>query len=276
MLRQRQKLIGIAVAMLCSLFLFGMVNSSEALEILSLYSTSNEYDWGNGGWHSARVEVDEGNCYVVWYVGSSEDDIEYHSTDWISEPNRSATFSDYLSGHIIGEKHIIAAYLTKYREDERLWQFTPFTWYATKVYKPEFEAYEQLGVGGGVYLYSLDYSHPYITPTGEASAYNNSNAPRTVFHRFRHLVTGPNHFKIDREDITNGELKHIPLPDSGYSASIPSRLSISIDSGEPGEIYRSQVYMRLEVAGFDDEKKRERKVNWFAGADETFVREDDE
>ena len=271
----RLKSIGIAVAMLCSLFLFGMVNSSEALEILSLYSTSNEYDWGNGGWHSARVEVDEGNCYVVWYVGSSEDDIEYHSTDWISEPNRSATFSDYLSGHITGEKHIIAAYLIKYREDLGLWQFTLFTWYATKVYKPEFEAYEQLGVGGGVYLYSLDYSHPYITPTGEAYAYNRSNAPRSVFHKFRHKVKGP-HIDKTEKDITNGEERYIPLPDSGYSAFVPSRLSISIDSGEPGEKYRSQVYMRLEMIGFDDEKKRERKVDWFAGADEWFEREDEE
>lgn len=274
MLRQRQKSIGIALAIF-SLFLFGINNSSDALEILSLYPTANTYDWGNGGWHSARVEVDEGDCYVSWYMQSSNQDIEHLSTTWISEPNRSATFGDYFSGDITGEEYTIGAYLRKYREDVGLWQVTPFTTYDTKVYKPEFEAYEQLGVSGSVYLYSLDYSHPYITPTGEVYTYNNSNAPRTVFHRFRHLVTGPNHFKIDREDITNGEPKHIPLPDSGYSASIPSRLSISIDSGEPDGEYRSLVYMRLEVAGFD-EKKRERKVDWFAGADEWFTRDDEE
>lgn len=197
-------------------------------------------------------------------MGSSEDDIEYHSTEWISEPNRSAIFGDYLSGDIKGEEYTIAAYLRKYREDVGLWEYTLFDWYDTKVYKPKFKAIDQFGVSGSVYLYSLDYSYPNITPTGEAYAYNNSNEPRYVFHRFRHTVTGPNNFIIDREDITNGEEKHIPLPDSGYSASVPSKLSISISGGEPVEDYRSQVYMRLEVAG-EDENKVEMVMHFTTG-----------
>ena len=248
------------------------VNKCEALEIISLYSTSNEYDWGNGGWHSARVEVDEGDCYVLWYINS-----EHHSTDWISEPNRSTTFGDYLSGDITGEEHTISAYLVKYREDVGLWQFTLFTSYDTKVFKPEFEAYRQLGVSGSVYLYSLDYSHPYITPSGEAYAYNNSNAPRSVFHRFRHRVTGPN-INVTEEDTTideNGTENSISLSNSGYSASVPSNFSISINDGVPGEEYNSQVYMRLEVTGHDD-NNRWKKVDWYAGADEKFTFPQDE
>lgn len=265
-----RKAIGI-VGIICSLCLVGVINNTHALEIISLYSLYNEYDWGFGGWHSAYVEVDEGDCYVSWYVQRPKQDIEHLSTTWISEPNRSATLGTYFPGDIKGEEYTIGAYLIKERKDVGLWQFTPFTTYDTKVFKPEFEANEQLGVSGSVYLYSLDYSHPYITPTGEAYAYNNSNGPRSVFHRFRHKVTGTN-INIRKIDKTNEEEEFIPIPPSGYSASLPADFSISIITGEQGEEYRSQVYMRLEVLG-ENEEKQARKVDWYAGADETFERD---
>jgi len=62
------------------------------------------------------------------------------------------------------------------------------------VYRPEFTTSTQLGVSGSVYLYKIDYSHPYISPSGEAYTHNTGNEwgfSRTIFHRFRHEVRGP-------------------------------------------------------------------------------------
>ena len=47
----------IAIAMPCSILLFG-INSSDALEITAMYEIGTGDDWGDGGWHTGRVEVD--------------------------------------------------------------------------------------------------------------------------------------------------------------------------------------------------------------------------
>ena len=162
----------------------------------------------------------------------------------------------------------------KYRDPPGLWQFTAFTSYTVKVYKPEFEALRKLNVSGGVYLYSLDYSFPCITPSGEAYAYKNRNAvgARSVFHRFIHQVKGPGINKREKDETPGGSMLLAP---SGYTASIPSNFSISLNGGLPEKEYNSQVYMRLQMTG-QAENRRVRTVDWFAGADEWFMFPPDE
>ncbi len=252
------KSIGIAIAIICSLF-FVDVKKSDALEIITWSETSTAYDWGSGGWHSGRIEVDEGDCYAVFYVNNV-----FHSKTWISAPNTSADFTAYLQGDIMGTEHTLSAHLVNFP------QFTPFEHYDVKVYKPDFEAVTKLNVSGAAYLYSLDYSHPYITPSGDVNGYYTGAKLRQVFHRFRHILKGPGINK-DEQDVTPGG-DPIQLPRSGYSASIPGTLSFSLIRGESDQEYTSQVYVRLEVSGQDDQGV-ERKVNWFAGANEGFTSE---
>ncbi len=254
----------LTAAVLAAFMFVGFVQSGNALEILSLYpTTSSVYDTGGMGvWHAAKVEVDEGDCYVSWYVGSSGDDIEHHSTNWISEPDRSATFGDYLSGDIKGEKYFIAAFLYKYREDERLWEFTPFTWYDTRIFKSKvISGFQNTGVYGWVELERHYHDGSNIVVDGWGYAYNPSdNVTCDAASWFRH-----SEYREDHNGVlvaTGWELQDPPFnpqiaiprtplpPSKGYSDSGSSYINYPVG----GDIGRDQViilnaHVHLEVHG---------------------------
>ena len=65
---QKLQSIGIAVAMLCSLFLFGMVNSSQAREIIDFPSDTEDTSYGGYTYHMAYLKTDVPFYCVWWYV----------------------------------------------------------------------------------------------------------------------------------------------------------------------------------------------------------------
>lgn len=94
--------IGIAVAMLCSLFLFGMVNSSQAAEITWFY-----VDNGASGCY-ASLTADEDIMWIDWYVKQTyplpeEEDPDF---EWVHTSMHGAGITSvyenigWLEGHI--------------------------------------------------------------------------------------------------------------------------------------------------------------------------------
>ena len=97
--------IGIAIAMLCSLFLFGMVSSSEAASITSLSSYATA-DWGNGGYVGASLTADEDIYVIDWYI----DNTRIKTTDHYHSPTRSVyVYLDTHTGGIKGVKYEVKA-----------------------------------------------------------------------------------------------------------------------------------------------------------------------
>lgn len=241
----RLKSLCIAVSMLCSVFLIFYVNSSEAASITSLGASAGD-DWGEGGTISGHLGTDEDVDYINWYVNDAH---EYTSmlgngTTWVNADLGAFT------GSISGEMYTVRAVAHFWDEDSGEWLSDEDT-YDVKVYRPESDASTQLDVSGSVYLHSIDYSVGYISPSVSAYAYNNGNEwdyRRYIFHRFRHLVTGPNINRNEEDETLDGS-QELEAGASGYSAYTPSNFSIYIGDGIAGKEYTSTVYVRLEVSG---------------------------
>lgn len=103
MLRQRQKSIGIAIA-ICSLFLFGMVNSSEAFEITESPSNSNTYIYGGWTYATFYVETSEPHFSVSWYI----DGVHAYSSGDGTTTSASYCPTNTLSGDIKGVTYQIS------------------------------------------------------------------------------------------------------------------------------------------------------------------------
>ncbi len=81
--------IGIAVAMLLSLSLFGMVKSSQGFEIEEMYpSYGGYYDYTGNLYHSAYVKTDEPFFVVDWYINE-----KYIDSSWGDNVTTDAYFS---------------------------------------------------------------------------------------------------------------------------------------------------------------------------------------
>ena len=245
MLRLRS--IGIAIAMFCSLLPMFFVNSIEAAEITSL-SASVPDDWGSGANVSAHLGTDTDILYIDWYVDDDHEISTMHSrgTRWVN------VHMGPFIGNIKGNVYTIKAVVTfwDHVDNNNNAFVSDDASYDIKVYRPVFDTGTKLDVSGSVYCYSIDYSHPYISPSGDASAYNNGNEwnyRRDIFHRFRHQVTGPgiNREKTDETPGGSQKLKN----GKSYHASIPSNFPIYVGDGELGQRYTSDVYMRLQVSG---------------------------
>lgn len=236
----RLQSIGIAVAMLCSLLLNGIVNNSDAFEITSLTVSVND-DTGNGSSAYGHVYTDDPYFMVDWYV-----DGEWVDSSWGHGGTTYASFSSAaLTGSLKGEEYTIKAVAWSLNGDDDTSSYD-FT-----VYRPESDRSTQLGVWGSVQLSSISYSNGYISPSGSANASNDGNEwgkSRDIFHRFRHEVNGPGINRVE-EDETEGGVSIRLKENNSYYAYIPSHFSIFIGDGVWGQWYTSNVYMRLKVSG---------------------------
>ena len=94
----------LAIMIICSLFLIGYINSSEAAQITSL-SASVPDDWSSGANISAHLGTDEGVDYIDWYVDNAHRQTSMHSNGTTSVNVDLGSFT----GDIQGEKYEIKA-----------------------------------------------------------------------------------------------------------------------------------------------------------------------
>ena len=236
-------------AILAVFMLLTFIGSSEAIEIEELRSyndTNEEYDWGNPSF-TFYVRTNEPYGGITWSANGN-----YENGILGNGESRDHYFSfSNLPGDIKGNYYEIEVYVWAIDAEGNTTRDTAT--YDFTVYKPVVRSSTKLGVYGYECLYSIVYNHPYITPSGYAYARNNGNEwnfNRTIFHRFRHLVTGPRINKME-EDETEGGVQKLK-ENKPYRASIPSHFPIYVGDGRDDEEYTSNVYMRLEVAGRSD------------------------
>ncbi len=110
--------MALAITIICSVFLFTLVNNSEAIEITSLYPSNGQYyNYAGYLYPSACVETDEPFSDVWWYindvhVGTSNGDI--------NNPQTTACFSAgsfYYPGSPFGTSYEVKAVVQSFMDE---------------------------------------------------------------------------------------------------------------------------------------------------------------
>ena len=121
----RIKSILIAIAMICSLLLIGIVNNSEAFEIIDFPSDLEAQSWGGYSMYSAYLKTDVPYLWVEWWIGDTLVDIEWGDgtkTQSYYSPN------DLTPGHVQGTKYKITGYATFTDVEDVDWDALPWNW----------------------------------------------------------------------------------------------------------------------------------------------------
>ena len=269
-------------AVLAAFMLISFVGNSHAFEIEEMTTDSEDYNHGDsqGIWHLCHVKTSAPYWAVDWYI-----DDQPQKTSWgdSEDPQVDAYFWPYwLTGTITGKEYTIKAIAYPLNDEAPNGGTQVTQSYTLTVYQVRNDSSTKLDVWGNVTLYSLKYEHPYITPDGDAVAYNKGNEwnkIRRIFHRFVHQVTGPNVQREEVDETPGGQVVKL-MKGKRYDAPIPSFFPIYIGDGESEQEYNSKVYMRLEVSGEYKVKNPNggsvdifAKRDWFVGADEWFTSE---
>lgn len=264
------KSFALTIAVLSSVFLFGMVNNSDAqIEIIDMY-TPSEID--SNGWLCpyAYIETDKPFDGVDWFIGDPNDDnLSWRSTTGGDGVNTRAWFypdgSD-CPGHIKGTKYRVAARPWYYDDDTNCWwdrEFRDFRVFEAKSIdgikdevEDDWEKPNVTGVYGYVELSRHYHDGSGIVMEGSVYARNGTEEDCTVRSIFRHTRMDAGGFKKqDPEDGPNNELPPSEPLFAGqtYSDSANSsylRFPVPM-GGVIGDLdsYRLNAHVHLEVHG---------------------------
>ena len=186
MLRQRQKSIGIALAIF-SLFLFGINNSSEAIQIVefrSYYDTHEEYDYGDP-YFTFYVQTDVPYDKFIWYVYDydTEETREVGSNHGCGvKAEHYFSISD-LYGETKGKKYVIGVKaLKKVRIGDREWMSYAIDTYNFRVFKVTLARNNGTGRNTGASGHAKIFRHYHngedIVMDSYAYAFNPRNNPK--------------------------------------------------------------------------------------------------
>ena len=252
--------IGIAIAIFCSLFLFGIVNS-HAAEITSL-SVEN----GASGCY-ASLTTDEDIWVINWYAKQtypkSEADDDYECVHVSGHPPDTTSVYvniGYLEGHIkIAEYDIKAEAVFSVSRDTAV---TAVDVYGS-IYDNEIK---ETGVYGRSYLLAHYFDGSAIIMEGGASAYNGTNNKATITGRFRHTALNKQLDELEEvlptKILKNSEFVHYTTSDWG-----PTRFHFPTTL-EQGDEWNCDAYLRLQVYA------RGKKDEWWVNEQNTFDHRD--
>ena len=164
------KLTSIALA-ICSLFLFGIPQKSDAFEITYFY-VYPDTDYGGGANATTYVNTDEDIVCVRWSV----DDVYSHTTHY-GAGTRFASEIFRFTGHIKGNKHKITAEVWFWDGNNCVSDTDSYTF---RVYKPIYlrQQGENTGARGYVEISSFYYDGSHIIMSSYAYARNPRNNPK--------------------------------------------------------------------------------------------------
>ena len=257
----RLKLVCIAVAILCSVFLFGMVNSSQAAEITS-FSVEN----GASGCY-ASLTTDADIWVINWHIKQTYPITE--TNEWVHTSSHPAgTTSVYenvgwLEGHIKIAEYDVKAEVF-FDDAGGLDSDT------TKAYaygSIDDQGYKDTAVRGSAYLRSHHFNGSAIVMDGGAHAYNNGVVAAVTSGVLRHTALNKPLDELEKflpvKVIAEGESVSYSTSDWGSDFfHFPTTLE-----GEHEE-WRCNAYLRLVVhtGGVEED--------WFAGDNNTFNEDD--
>lgn len=173
----RFKSIGIAIAMIFSLCLAGIVNQSDAASAsLSVYASD---DWGDGGYAYAYVTADENIDFIDWYINDDPNDpnSDYEYSFSTMHGNMKSVY-EYLgsfTGHSKGSKYGVKAVVSfeESSDEDATGTF--------RVFRPTPAWNNGTGGNTGASGYATIWGHycdgSAIVMSASASAYNPFNNP---------------------------------------------------------------------------------------------------
>ncbi len=176
----RLKSISIAIAMICSLCLIGIVNQSEAAS--ASLSVSGSDDNGGGGYAYAYVTADENIDFIDWYIKSDPNgDYKYSYTSLHGNTKSVNEYLGTFNGDIKGRKYDVRA-VVSFEESSDADATDTF-----RVFKPKIISDTKYPVGmpdhqigDGIYGYVQLSSHYHdgqnIVMSGSAYAWNGTKA----------------------------------------------------------------------------------------------------
>ena len=216
--------IGIAITMLCSLFLFGMVNNSDAqIEIIDM-NTPSETDNNGYFYHVVSIETDKPFDAVDWSIGDSDSvwNLSYRSTIWGDGVKTRAWFypdGTDCPGDIKGTKYRVGARVWYTDDDGNSW--ADYETRVFKVYSPIIDSgikkttkegaeiagiLRVTGANGHAELSRHYFNGSFIGISGYISAYNGTDNVLTGSGRFRHALMNKPADELEK-DLPNDPIK---------------------------------------------------------------------
>ena len=164
----------IALAILCSLFLFGIVNNSLAIEIVNFPSNTEDTSYNGYTYHMAYLKTDVPFYSVIWYVNDTFVSSSYGG----HEKTEAWFYPNSLTGSIKGVKHTIKAKVMRIEDDGTTLSDTDS--YTVKMFEPIYlyKPGEKTGAWGSVEISRFYYDGSKIVMSASASAYNPSDNPK--------------------------------------------------------------------------------------------------
>ena len=165
--------IRIALAILCFLFMFGIVKSSDAIEIVDFPSNTEDTSYNGYTYHSAYVKTDVPFYSVIWYVNDTFVSSSYGG----HEKTEAWFYPNSLTGSIKGVKHTIKAKVMRIEDDGTTLSDTAS--YTVRMFEPiySYKRGEHTGAWGSVEISRFYYDGSDIVMSASAYAYNPSNNP---------------------------------------------------------------------------------------------------
>ena len=236
-------------AVIASLLLTCFVVQSNAASVTSMSIYSGD-DWGSGTTVSVSLTTDEDIDFIDWHI-----DGEYSFTSTHGDTQSVYVYLGTYVGDIKGKKYDVMA-VVSFEESSDADASDTF-----RVYKPEITSGpgSNTGASGSAYVSSLSFDGSFITMSGSAYAYNNTNNDLRVAAWFRqqkyHTVNGEAG-GLDglprRDPHIDNPIVFVDLPpNQSYSDSVDSSMT-QFTIGrliDEGEILFYDAHTHLQVTG---------------------------
>ena len=239
----RLKSIGIAVPIICSLCLIGLVHHSDAASVTSMSIYSGD-DSGSGSTASVVLTTDEDILLIDWYI-----DDKYSFTSFHGNTQSVYEYLGTFDGDIKGIKYDVRAVVSFVESSDADGSST------FSVYKPKsIYGHKRTGVYGSVTLSSHYHDGSGIVMVGSAYAYNGTDEDCKVSSFFRHTRMDAGGFqKQDPEPVNNILPAPEDLPVGGFysDSGDSSYLRFPVPGGiiEEGDSYTLDAHVHLQVSG---------------------------
>ena len=173
--------IGIAIA-ICSLCMFTMANTSEAIKIVDFPSDTEDTSYNGYTYHMAYVKTDVPIYHVNWYI----DDVIAYSETLDSTTKKASYFPCYdptssakIPGSIKGKKYDIGVEVWEWDADDEEFRSTTAS-YTVRMFEPIYlyKQGEKTGAWGSVEISRFYYNGSDIVMSASAYASNPSDNPK--------------------------------------------------------------------------------------------------
>lgn len=250
----RLKSIGIALAIICSLFLFGIVNNSDAFEITESPSNSNTDLSGGVSYDTFSVETSEPYNTVTWYAN----DVVVHSSNG-DNTTKTALFSpgSTLSGSIRGIKYTIRVEaLSLDKPDVEEGHLKATATFILTVFEPKIDWRQEPRTS--VWCYS-EISRHYYRPNSQtikAHYYAQAHNPLDG-DEIGDFFANRNHqleyylmvFGLGVHDFAKKTFDIEKMPHEGWAGFKPYSLDVTIVTGSLGHEYESNATITHDLWG---------------------------